>query len=70
MAAHNLTVDDVAVGGTTAKHWAQKKDALKEAVDKNPDAKYIWLTISGNDWIPKMIEKVSIDKMLAKVMAD
>ena len=34
--------------------------ALKEAVDNNPDAKYVWLTIGGNDSFPKLLSNTPI----------
>lgn len=50
--SHGLTVDNVAVSGTTAEDWAIDKNALKEVIDRNPDAKYVWLTVGGNDATP------------------
>jgi len=46
---HNITIDNVAVGGTTTKTWAAKPTFLRDTVAKNPDAKWVWLTIGGND---------------------
>ena len=33
MGKHGLTVDNYAIGGTTAAGWANKPNELKEAVD-------------------------------------
>ena len=70
MSKHGLTVDNVAIGGTTSEDWAKDKYALKETVDANPDAKYVWLTIGGNDCTPKMIANWDIDEIRRVVKAD
>ena len=45
-----LTVDPRGIGGTTAQQWANDfPDALKLAVAANPDARWVWLSIGGND---------------------
>ena len=61
---HGMTVDNVAVGGTTAAGWAKDKNALKDAVDKNPDAKYVWLTIGGNDASPQLLANKPIEEIV------
>ena len=42
-----VSINNVAVGGTTAAGWAKQPDALKQAMDK--DTKHVWVTIGGND---------------------
>ncbi|MEL6345087.1 MAG: SGNH/GDSL hydrolase family protein, partial [Myxococcota bacterium] len=44
-----LTVDNRGVGGTTAGFWATQPNALPDAVTENPDARWVWLSIGGND---------------------
>ena len=47
---HDVFVDAQGVGGTTAAYWAtEEPDALHEAVTANPDARWVWLSITGND---------------------
>lgn len=46
----DLTVSGHGVGGTTAEHWADvAPSALHEAVTANPGARWVWLSIGGND---------------------
>jgi MYXO-CTERM domain-containing protein len=53
LAAHghrDLTVDPRGVGGTTAEYWAiSAPTALPDAVSANSDARWVWLSIGGND---------------------
>jgi len=49
MAKHGVTVSNVAVSGSTAADWADQPNYLRDVVRTNPDAKYVWLTIGGND---------------------
>jgi len=46
---HGITIDNVAVGGTTTKTWAGRPTYLRDVVARNTDAKWVWLTIGGND---------------------
>ncbi len=47
---NDVFVDARGVGGTTAAYWAtEEPDALHEAVSANPDARWVWLSITGND---------------------
>jgi hypothetical protein len=69
-AAHGLTVDNVAVSGSTAADWAKDPLSLKKAVDKNPDAKFVWLTIGGNDARPKMEQGKPIAEIVKEVLVD
>jgi len=48
---HNIQVDNDAIGGTTARFWSLTPNALTDAVSKNPDCEWVWLTIGGNDGI-------------------
>ena len=45
----DLDVDPQGIGGTTAEYWASLPDALPAAVAANPDARWVWLSIGGND---------------------
>jgi len=69
-ASHGLTVDNVAVSGSKASDWAQDPNCLLDAVNLNPDARYVWLTIGGNDARPLLEQGVPVDTMVAQVTAD
>jgi uncharacterized protein (TIGR03382 family) len=46
----DLSVDNRGVGGTTAMYWNDSAPtALADAVSANPDARWVWLSILGND---------------------
>ena len=46
----NVDVDPRGAGGTTADYWANTAPtALPDAIAANPDARWIWLSIGGND---------------------
>ncbi|MDP2313050.1 MAG: SGNH/GDSL hydrolase family protein [Pseudomonadota bacterium] len=46
----DIDVDPRGVGGTTAEYWAgTAPTALPDAVAANPDARWVWLSIGGND---------------------
>ncbi len=45
----DITVAGYGVGGTTAELWAGQPNALPDAVSANPDARWVWLSIGGND---------------------
>lgn len=45
--AKGVTIDNVAKSGSTAEQWARQPNSLRDAVRKNPDAKWVWLTIGG-----------------------
>lgn len=47
--AKGVTIDNVAKSGSTAEQWARNPNSLRDAVRKNPDAKWVWLTIGGLD---------------------
>ena len=63
MKSHGLTVDNIAVSGTTAADWAKDRYALKNVVDRNPDAKYVWVTVGGNDARPLLQDNVPIEQI-------
>eukprot|EP01060_Flectonema_neradi_P015820 TRINITY_DN22468_c0_g1_i1.p1 TRINITY_DN22468_c0_g1~~TRINITY_DN22468_c0_g1_i1.p1 ORF type:complete len:255 (+),score=75.15 TRINITY_DN22468_c0_g1_i1:64-828(+) len=46
----NLTVDDIAVSGSTTSNWVDNRytEKLEKAV-KQDDVKVVWLTLMGND---------------------
>jgi lysophospholipase L1-like esterase len=45
-----LLVDERALGGTTTQYWVTTQPMeLVYAVDANPDARWIWLSLGGND---------------------
>jgi len=67
MKKHGLSVSNHAVGGSTAAGWAQpsKVNDLTKWVQQNKDAKYVWITIGGNDAANGMERGVPIDKILS-----
>jgi len=67
---HGLTVDNIAIGGTTAAYWAARPNALRDAVARNPDALWVWLTIGGNDASAKLARGVPIPQIVAEAIAD
>jgi len=71
-AADGLTVDNRAVGGTTANFWARPafSNSLRDAGRDNADAKFVWLTIGGNDAIPKMAAQVPVEEIISTVVND
>eukprot|EP00005_Dracoamoeba_jomungandri_P008990 CAMPEP_0174262800 /NCGR_PEP_ID=MMETSP0439-20130205/15505_1 /TAXON_ID=0 /ORGANISM="Stereomyxa ramosa, Strain Chinc5" /LENGTH=252 /DNA_ID=CAMNT_0015347763 /DNA_START=36 /DNA_END=791 /DNA_ORIENTATION=- len=70
-ASHGLSVADFAIGGTTASFWAQDPDILAQTVFfKSPDAKYVWLTIGGNDFLGGMLGKVPLEEIISNVIKD
>ncbi|MBZ0252020.1 MAG: SGNH/GDSL hydrolase family protein, partial [Candidatus Methylomirabilis sp.] len=45
-----MTVESYAVPGSSADFWANvQPNAMRDAVSLNPDAEYVWLSITGND---------------------
>jgi lysophospholipase L1-like esterase len=49
MGHRDLDVDPQGIGGTTAEYWASLPSALPDAVSANADARWVWLSIGGND---------------------
>lgn len=70
--AHGLTVSNHAVSGSTAAQWAKpnKVNDLKNWVLQNKDAKYVWITIGGNDAADGMQRGTPIEKILADFLAN
>lgn len=70
--SHGLTVSNHAVGGSTAEGWASpsKRMDLTNWVKENKDAKYVWITIGGNDAANGMERGLSIDKILHDFLAN
>lgn len=64
--SHGLTVDNHAVAGSTAQEWSLVPNKLTDWVKKNPDAKYVWITIGGNDAAPML----QAGKDVATIKAD
>jgi lysophospholipase L1-like esterase len=65
---HGITIDNVAVGGTTAKDWADRPTYLRDVVARNSDAKWVWLTIGGNDAKNELPFGVTIDKLIQELI--
>jgi lysophospholipase L1-like esterase len=62
----NLEVLNRAIGGTTAKSWAEDPNCLLNMLDENPEVQYIWLTIGGNDGIYELLEQVRPVSVIAQ----
>lgn len=65
--SHNLTVDNHAVAGSTAQEWARMPNKLTEWVQSNPDCKYVWITIGGNDAEPMLVNGDDVATITAKI---
>jgi lysophospholipase L1-like esterase len=63
-------VDNRAVGGTTAGFWARTPNVLRNAVRDNADAKFVWLTIGGNDALPKMALRQPVEQIIQTFVND
>lgn len=70
--SHGLSVSNHAVAGSTAAQWARpnKVNDLKNWVQQNKDAKYVWITIGGNDAANGMQAGTPIDKILADFLSN
>jgi len=64
---HNLTVDNHAVAGSTAQQWALVPNKLTDWVKGNADAKYVWITIGGNDAAEMLQEGENVTYISQKV---
>lgn len=58
------------MGGTTAAFWARTPNRLRDFVRENEDAKFVWLTIGGNDALPKMAARVPIEEIIQTAVND
>lgn len=47
----DVSIQNIAVGGTTSKDWASSRYTKKLMDAIGPETKHIWLTIGGNDLI-------------------
>jgi len=65
---YDILVDNDAVGGTTARLWSRTPNVLSEAVSKNPDCQWVWLTIGGNDGIYELLAGRDMDAIVADVV--
>ena len=63
-----IKVDNDAIGGTTAKFWSLMPNSLRDAVAKNADAKWVWLSLGGNDGISGMSQGRSLEDVVADVV--
>jgi len=70
MRSHGLTVDNVAIGGTTAAYFAARPNSLLDAVNRNPDARWVWLTIGGNDASLKLALGIPIPQIVEEALRD
>jgi lysophospholipase L1-like esterase len=71
-AQDGLTVDNRAIGGTTAAFFARpiNQNNLRDAVRDNEDAKFVWLTIGGNDALPKMALRQPVEEIIQTAVND
>jgi len=67
---YDIDVDNTAIGGTTAKYWARNPNSLLDRVNSNPDAKWVWLTIGGNDGINELLDGRNISDIVRDVIAN
>jgi len=65
--SHGLTVDNQAISGTTAEQWAATPDKLTKFVQRNRDAKYVWVTIGGNDAAPAVERGEELPQIFEKI---
>jgi len=67
---YDIKVDNVAIGGTTSAFWSHLPNSLSNAVSDNPDCKWIWLSIGGNDGIYGLLLGKEIEEIIAKAVND
>lgn len=65
---HGITIDNVAVSGSTALDWALRPNYLRDVVARNSDATWVWLTIGGNDAKNELPLGVSVDKVIQELI--
>eukprot|EP00035_Acanthoeca_spectabilis_P011178 m.196714 g.196714 ORF g.196714 m.196714 type:complete len:288 (-) comp15257_c0_seq3:255-1118(-) len=70
--ARGLTVENIAIGGSTADQWSQEHLllALFEAISRNRDVKTVWLTVGGNDVMNGLSQGMTMEQVLAKLATD
>lgn len=67
MKAHNISIDNHAVAGSTAQEWSLVPNKLAQWTKANADAKYVWITIGGNDAAPMLENGDSVEEISTKV---
>ena len=67
MAKHNLTVANHAVAGSLAAQWATEGKKMASIIQQNPTARWVWLTIGGNDCIAGLPQRIPISVMMAEL---
>eukprot|EP00004_Rigifila_ramosa_P002583 TRINITY_DN126_c0_g1_i1.p1 TRINITY_DN126_c0_g1~~TRINITY_DN126_c0_g1_i1.p1 ORF type:complete len:277 (-),score=62.91 TRINITY_DN126_c0_g1_i1:480-1208(-) len=69
---HNVI--NSAVGGTTAEFWALNSEVLPNVVSLQPECLlgqcWVWLSIGGNDFLTRMINRVPVDDIAVKAVND
>eukprot|EP01083_Nonionella_stella_P048663 129967_1 len=50
----NLVVKNYAIGGTTTTFWAREPHLVSLIIDENPNTKYLWVSLGGNDVVDFM----------------
>lgn len=69
---HGMSVENIAVGGSTAHQWAQSDKLLLvfETLTANPDCKHIWLTVGGNDVLNGLSNGLDMNAIIDKLRDD
>lgn len=76
LSEHNtgLSVANYAVSGSTTSDWAENPNKVKDYIDENPNAQYIWMSLGGNDashYLPSCTKEkptlVCVEYILEKV---
>jgi lysophospholipase L1-like esterase len=63
-----LLVDERALGGTTTTYWVTTQPMeLVYAVDENPDARWIWISLGGNDSIAGRMQGMTPQQITAQI---
>ena len=42
-------ISNYAIAGTTTADWVKDPNKMLDAINENPDAEFVWMTLSGND---------------------
>jgi len=71
-AERGLSVENIAIGGSTADQWSQEHLLLElfEAISRNRDVKTVWLTVGGNDVMHGLSQGMKMSDILAKLETD